>query len=342
MAGALIGAATVGAVGSMASAGIGASASADAAKQQQKMAEMQYMLAQQAFRRNRKELLPYSKFGTQQLPQYAQAMDEYAAMLPGYGQRLSAYDQAVADYRDKGLGAYAAAVPDMTSPYTMEQYRQSPLYTPMVNNLAELQATPGYQFQLQQGQQALNQSAAARGGMLSGAQLKAAQGFGQQQAATGFQSAWERAQNAYSRAFEQNLQRQQQLGNTLMNQAGLYQNAAGMQGNAANLYGQGLGYQQQNVANRAGASQFGYGAARDIATMRSNAANIMGQAAGNYGDAGAAGTLAGAGAWQKSLGNLGYLGGALGNYGVQQGWFGGGPAKSYNDINPPGMSTVIA
>lgn len=378
MVGVALGAATIGAVGSIASGAMGASASADAAKQQQKMAEMQYMLAQQAFKKNRKELLPYSKFGTQQLPQYAQAMDEYAAMLPGYGQRLSAYDQAVANYTGQGIGgvneamagyrgavdrygnavnAYQAAIPDMTGAYTMDQYRQSPLYTPMVNNLAELQATPGYQFQLQQGQQALNQTAAARGGLLSGAQLKAAQGFGQQQAATGFQSAWERAQAAYQNAFAQNLQRQRQLGDVLtgganlagqeaglygagvnqaMGRAGLYQNAAGMQNTAAGLYGQGLGYQQENVANRGNAARFGYGAARDIATQRSNAANIQGQAAGNYGDAGAAGTLAGAGAWQKSLGSLGYLGGALGNYAAQNNWFGGGPAKSYDFLDPAG------
>src|ERR1022692_84566 len=38
---------------------------------------------------------------------------------------------------------------------------------------AEAQATPGYQFQLQQGQQALQRSAAAKGGLLSGGTAKA-------------------------------------------------------------------------------------------------------------------------------------------------------------------------
>ena len=321
MVGVALGGAAIGAIGSMASAGMGAAASKDAAKQQQKMAEMQYMLAQDAFKKSRKELLPYSQFGQQQLPKYGQALDTYSSMLPGYQQRISDYDKAV--------GAYNAAIPEMSGAYTIDQYKQSPLYTPMVTNLAELQATPGYQFQLQQGQQALGQSAAARGGLLSGAQMKAAQGFGQQQAATGFQSAWERAQQAYQNAFTQNLQRQQQLRGTLTGAAGLAQNAAG-------LYGQGLGYQQQDIANRAGATQFGYGAATDIANRRQNAANIMGQAAGNYGNAGAAGTLASTGAWQQGLGNLGYSLGALGNYGAQQGWFGGGPVKGgYGENNLP-------
>lgn len=292
----------VGAIGYGVSAGMGSSASKDAAKKQQEAAIAQYQLAQSAFKKSRKELMPYSQFGMEQLPKYGQALNQYEGMLPGYNQRLSDYDRAVA--------AYQGAIPDMSGAYTIDQYRQSPLYTPMVTNLAELQATPGYQFQLQQGQQALGQSAAARGGMLSGAQLKAAQNFGQQQAATGFQSAWERAQQAYQNAFTQNLQRQQQL-------QGVLSGSAGLAGNAANLYGQGLGYQQQNVANRAGATQFGYGAATDIANRRQNAANIQGQAIGNYGNAGAQNALTQGNIWGGLAGNvLGGLGGYLGNSGA--------------------------
>ncbi|SFI84479.1 hypothetical protein [Albimonas pacifica] len=41
------------------------------------------------------------------------------------------------------------------------------------------EATPGYQFQLEQGQQAIDRSAAARGGLFSGATMKASQRFGQ-------------------------------------------------------------------------------------------------------------------------------------------------------------------
>ena len=145
-------------------------------------------------------------------------------------------------------------------------------------------------------------------------------GFGQQQAATGFQNAWERAQSAYQNAFNQNLQRQRQLQGVLAQNAG--------------LYGQGLGYQQQNLANRGAATEFGYNAATDIANRRQNAANIQGQAAGNYGNAGAAGTLASTGAWQNSLGSLGYGLGALGNYGANQGWFGGGNSA-------PGSAGII-
>jgi len=163
MVGVALGAATIGAVGSMAGAGISAGASSAANAANQKMMQQLWAIAQQ-------QNAPYQKFGKA-------GMNMYQQMLP---QLLSQqqYQQ-----------------------FTPEMYKESPLYTPMVRNLAELQATPGYQFQLQQGQKQIDQSAAARGGMLSGAQLQASQQFGQKQAATGFQDAWQRAQTAYQNAF---------------------------------------------------------------------------------------------------------------------------------------------
>ena len=162
MAGAIIGG-TIAAAGSLAGAGMGMASSSAANKANQKMMEQIWALAQQG-------AAPYQKFGKAGLEMYQRMLPEIL--------RQSQYQQ-----------------------FTPEMYQQSPLYTPMVRNLAELRATPGYQFQLEQGQKQLDQSAAARGGLLSGAQLQAAQQFGQKQAATGFQSAWDRAQNAYLNAF---------------------------------------------------------------------------------------------------------------------------------------------
>jgi hypothetical protein len=47
------------------------------------------------------------------------------------------------------------------------------------NAIAQFQTSPGYQFRLDQGMQAIDRSAASRGRLMSGATLKAAQGFGQ-------------------------------------------------------------------------------------------------------------------------------------------------------------------
>lgn len=51
---------------------------------------------------------------------------------------------------------------------------------------------PGYQFQLDQGQKALQNSQAANGGVLSGAALKDLINYNQGMASTGYQNAWNR------------------------------------------------------------------------------------------------------------------------------------------------------
>ena len=340
--------AVVGAVGAGVSAGLSSGAASDAQKAQQQAAQYRMQMANKAKSKYFKEQQPYVDYGYSQLPAYQAAMQQYAQGIPGYFDQLGNYQQAIADYKGQAIpgvnaamgnyqGAidrygnavdqygnainrFTSAIPDMTGAYTMEQYKQSPLYTPMVTNLAELQATPGYQFQLQQGEQALGQSAAARGGLLSGAQQKAAQNYAQQQAATGFQNAWQRAQTAYNTAFGQNLQRQQQLASVLgqnaglyntnaglyaqgvdmygnavnqaLNRAGLYQNVAAMAGQGANLYGQGLGLMNQNVANQRYGLNFGYNALQDKNAMRRWANELASGAATDYGNAQAQGALA--------------------------------------------------
>lgn len=60
--------------------------------------------------------------------------------------------------------------------------------------LDQFQADPGYAFRLAEGQKALERQAAARGGLISGAALKAAQQYGQGLASQEFQNAFARAQ----------------------------------------------------------------------------------------------------------------------------------------------------
>ena len=141
------------------------------------------------------------------------------------------YGQAQKDIKpythlgEVGATGYEANLPYLTSRYGMEDYKQSPLYTPMVRNLAELQATPGYQFQLQQGLQGVQQSAASKGGLLSGAAGQAMNNYAQGQAAQGYQSAWERAQKAYGTAFNQDLSQKAQIGTMYLEPAKLGQNS---------------------------------------------------------------------------------------------------------------------
>jgi hypothetical protein len=60
-------------------------------------------------------------------------------------------------------------------------------------------AQPGYQFGLQQGQQALDRRAAAQGGRVSGASLKAAQRYGTDYATTRYNDAYSKTQDRLTR-----------------------------------------------------------------------------------------------------------------------------------------------
>ena len=191
---------------------------------------------------------------------------------------------------------YESSLPYLTSQYGMEDYKKSPLYTPMVRNLAELQATPGYQFQLQQGLQGIQQGAAAKGGLLSGAAGQAMNNYAQGQAAQGYQSAWERAQKAYGTAFTQDLSQKAQIGSMYLEPAKL--------GSASAL---GLG-------------QIGVGAATAMqpaykALGEANAASAMAPYGQISSLAGTAGSLFGSGGI-GSLGNYFGGGGGGGNYGT--------------------------
>lgn len=92
--------------------------------------------------------------------------------------------------------------------YNENVQRQQPFYQAGVNALPELvkaskytpfsmaqfQADPGYQFRLSEGTKALERSAAARGGLISGGALKAAQRYGQDMASNEYTNAFNRYQ----------------------------------------------------------------------------------------------------------------------------------------------------
>jgi hypothetical protein len=116
--------------------------------------------------------------------------------------------------------------------------------------MADYQEDPGYGFRMKEGTRALDQSAAARGGLLSGNALRGAQQYGQQLGSQEYQ-------NAYNRFVgEQGTQR-----NALANLAGIGQTAVGSMNQAGAAYGQsGSGIMQQQGLNAANAGLYGAGA----------------------------------------------------------------------------------
>lgn len=64
---------------------------------------------------------------------------------------------------------------------------------------SDVMSDPGYQFGMQQGQQALDRKASAMGGRVSGAALKSAARFGTNYASTGYGAAYQRRQDRLNR-----------------------------------------------------------------------------------------------------------------------------------------------
>ena len=134
-------------------------------------------------------------------------------------------------------------------------------------SMADYQADPGYAFRLSEGTKALDRTAAARGGLLSGAALKGAQRYGQDLASQEYQGAFNRYQ----------VNRANQL-NPLQSLLGVGQTATGQDISGGTNYA-------SNVGNALGA--FGAG----------QASNIIGA-----GNARASGYVGGANALSSGLG----------------------------------------
>jgi hypothetical protein len=121
-------------------------------------------------------------------------------------------------WRQAGIGALGklTAASDYT-PFGMDQFN----------------ADPGYGFRLSEGQKALDRSAAARGGLISGSALKAATRYGQDMGSQEYTNAFNRYQT----------ERQAKLG-PLQSLAGVGQSATNQMGvnaaNYSNTAGQGL------------------------------------------------------------------------------------------------------
>ena len=101
-------------------------------------------------------------------------------------------------------------------------------YTPF--GMAQFQQDPGYGFRLAEGQKALERQAAARGGLISGGALKAAQRYGQEMGSQEYTNAFNRYQ----------AERQARLG-PLQSLAGVGQTSANMLGAAGQSYATGAG-----------------------------------------------------------------------------------------------------
>ena len=116
----------------------GTMAQSDAANKASEIQAQQYAETKAALNQGKTEALgyidPYAKAG-------GQALNELAY---GMGLQTPTAGYTSQNTQQGGLANYG-----------QDQYSKDPAYTPMVNSLAQLQATPGYQFQLEQGLQGI-------------------------------------------------------------------------------------------------------------------------------------------------------------------------------------------
>jgi hypothetical protein len=141
--------------------------------------------------------------------------------------------------------------------------------------MSDFQADPGYAFRMTEGLKALDRQAAARGGLISGGALKAAQNYGQDLASQEYQNAYNRYQTNRTN-----------LLNPLQSLAGAGQTSANTTGDAAANFGTqgsnalgGAGTAQANaIQNAANARASGYlGSQQSWNQAIQNTAAIPGQ-----------------------------------------------------------------
>jgi hypothetical protein len=149
-------------------------------------------------------------------------------------------------------------------------------YTPF--GMQQFQQDPGYAFRMSEGMKALERSAAARGGLLSGAQMKGIQRYGQDLGSQEYQNAF----NRYQAERTARLQPLQSL-------AGVGQTSAQSLGGAAGTYGANAG----NIAMTGGAN---------AANAALQQGNIRASQYGGYGKA--LGDIYGSAPMQNALGRM--------------------------------------
>jgi hypothetical protein len=113
-------------------------------------------------------------------------------------------------------------------------------------SMSDFEQDPGYAFRLKEGMSALNNQAAARGGLISGNALRAAQKYGQDMASQEYGNAFNRYQTNRANQL-------QPLGSLLASG----QSAAANQGSAAGQYGVNAGNAYMAAGNAIGAGQLG-------------------------------------------------------------------------------------
>jgi hypothetical protein len=273
----------IGAVGSIGSAVIGSNAASDAANAQIQAANLASQTELQMFNQTQANEAPYMAAGGNALAELMYGLgigSPTGTATPGGGtsgapmqplytgpsmQQIMAmqhdgipgdYQAALATYnKDQAAGYNMTGIPT-ASPTAAGAAAFNPASNPNIGfgsltapfTQAQFQASPGYQYDVNQMMQAVQNSAAAKGGLVSGNTLQALQ----QNAGGLANQDWYNAQNAY-------YGRQDQLFNMLQTLAGGGQNAAANLGALGSQVAGQVGNNQIGAGNSAAAGSIAQG-----------------------------------------------------------------------------------
>lgn len=199
----------------------------------------------------------------------SKAAAQYAAALQGAEQMLS-------NQEDTGLGNFApylsAGRQATTSLSSLLGTPGQGLLTPWTRQFqaptaAQAAQTPGYQFQLQQGENALQNSAAGKGSLLTGRTMADLNNYAQGVASTNYQNTFQNALTQYNSAYQT------------------------FQNNQNNTYSRLMGLSGQGLQAAGGAANFMSGIGGDLASLMAGAGAA--RAGGTIGAANAYGGIAG-------------------------------------------------
>jgi hypothetical protein len=176
-------------------------------------------------------------------------------------------------FRQAGLTGTNMLLAQLQGPNASAKFGGVPGYDPasaMKNfGAADFQADPGYAFRLSEGMKALDRTAAARGGLLSGSTLKGAQRYGSDLASQEYQNAFNRYQanrsaqeQAYGNAFNRFQTERTNTLAPLQSLAGVGQSAAQQAQQASQNYAAGTTASLGNYGNAAASNMIGAGNAR--------------------------------------------------------------------------------
>lgn len=262
----------VGAAGSLASGIMGSSAASSAAKTQAGAADRATQAQREMFDKQVELQAPFRAGGLT-------AQNRLLTLLG-----LNPMDAKVYGIENPNYQATnAAAGVNTTDKYIMPQGvnvdPNSPDFGKYARDfsMSDFQADPGYAFRLKEGLKALDAQAAARGGMISGAALKAAGRYGQDYASNEYTNAFNR--------YQTNRSNQLQPLQALM---GSGQTATNATSNAAGTYGAAAGSNALAAGNALASGQIGSANAWNNAIgtgMKAFNASSYGGGGSNFGGA---------------------------------------------------------